>query len=99
MALDDSDDEEEDAKAADDDAPAPTDADLRARYGGANLSQFFETPDGQVIAVKAFPHFKPQNIPKTTEMMAEIERLLAVASKDEPPAAPLRRRSSATTRA
>ncbi len=85
MALDDDfgldDDEEEEAGSVNDEeedkSSLPTEAEIRERYGGGDLSEYFESPDGQVLAVKAYPTFKPADTERSAELMGRLEADIA----------------------
>jgi predicted RND superfamily exporter protein len=91
MALDDFglDDEgdvgPDDSKAAaKDESGIPDEAEIRKRYNAEDLSEYFESPDGQVIAVKAYPVFKPADAVRTRELMDVIGREIAVTLESQP---------------
>jgi predicted RND superfamily exporter protein len=78
LGLDDFEDEEE--------APAEKDAEaerlpdieeIRKKYGLSSFGGYSETPDGTVIAVKAFPKFKPADASRTRALNAWLEGELA----------------------
>ena len=55
----------------------PTEAELRRRYGGWDLGEYYETPDGGALAVLVYPTFKPMDTGATRRLMtivaAEVE--------------------------
>ncbi|MGM0575907.1 MAG: efflux RND transporter permease subunit [Myxococcota bacterium] len=55
----------------------PTEAELRGRYEAQDLSEYFESPDGEVIAVKAYPRFKPADVKHTKALMERVRGLLS----------------------
>ncbi len=91
MALDDFGlDEDEDGEANDGQESAkkesgiPDEAEIRERYNAEELSEFFESPDGQVIAVKAYPTFKPADAVRTRELLAVIDQEIATSLASQP---------------
>jgi len=76
LGLDDFDDEEAEAAPA---APAerlPSIEELKREHGLDRYGGYFETPDGTVLAVKAFPKFKPADASRTKALNAWIESQL-----------------------
>ncbi len=73
--FDDFDDEDEDPPTAAlaDDRGVPTEDELRELVGAQDLTPYFESPDGQVIAVKVYPTFKPADTDRTQRLNALIE--------------------------
>lgn len=57
----------------------PTEAELKERYGGQDLSEYFANPEGTVLAVKAYPLFKPANTGRTKALIAATEAAIAEA--------------------
>ena len=56
----------------------PNEAEIRERYQAEDLSEYFESPDGQVLAIKAYPTFKPADTKRTTELMKAVEHDIEV---------------------
>ena len=80
LALDDFGlDDEEDEKPARESAKSgiPDEAEIRERYNAQDLSEYFESPDGQVIAVKVYPTFKPADAVRTRELMSVLDQEIA----------------------
>ncbi|PIE63989.1 MAG: hypothetical protein CSA24_03325, partial [Deltaproteobacteria bacterium] len=75
------DEEEEQAPAAQGGSRIPSADELKERYHAEGLSEYFESPDGEVLAVKGYPTFKPADAAKTevlnAKIEAEFERVLA----------------------
>jgi predicted RND superfamily exporter protein len=46
---------------------------LKREHGGEDLREFYESPDGEVISVKAYPTFKPADTARTEEMMKRVQ--------------------------
>jgi len=75
------DDDEPAPKPAPDDKPPvakekkklPTIEEVKRDYKVEGFTEYFESPDGQVIAVKAFPKFKPSDATKTGALNDAIE--------------------------
>ncbi len=57
---------------------------LREKYGLDRFGGYFETPDGTVLAVKAYPTFKPADAPKTRALNAFIEAELKTIAAENP---------------
>ncbi len=74
--LDDDDDDDDDGDPDDEDDEAssklPTEDELRARYGSQDLRRYYESADGTVLAVKAYPNFKPADTAKAADLMARV---------------------------
>ena len=86
MALDDDfdlddDDDDDDGADADEASTLPTEDELRARYGSQDLRRYFESPDGTVIAVKAYPSFKPADTARAADLMARTRASVAAATE------------------
>ncbi len=56
----------------------PDEAEIRERYNAQDLSEYFESPDGQVIAVKVYPTFKPADAVRTRALMEVIDQDVAM---------------------
>ncbi len=58
----------------------PSEDELRERYGADKTKEYYESPDGQVFGLKAFPTFKPSETEKTRllneRLTADIERIV-----------------------
>ncbi len=89
LELDDFDiDDEEKPKAADtakatdkEGSELPSVDEVKRKYKVEGFNEYFETPDGQAIAVKAYPKFRPTDSTRTTALNeaieAEMTRLIA----------------------
>lgn len=93
LGLDDFEDEEDEeapdaagAEAKEDAERLPSIESLKEKYGLDRFGGYFETPDGTVLAVKAYPTFKPADAPRTRALNAFIEAELAAISADHPQA-------------
>ena len=57
----------------------PNEAEIRDKYQTSDLTEYYESPDGGVIAVKAYPKFKPADATQTKAMndrlRADIETI------------------------
>jgi predicted RND superfamily exporter protein len=88
MALDDFGlDEEDEAPKKDGAAPKsaiPNESEIRARYNAEDLSEYFESPDGQVLAVKAYPTFKPADTERTRALMEAVQSDIAAVQRAHP---------------
>jgi hypothetical protein len=51
----------------------PTIDEVKKKYKVEGFREYFESPDGQVIAVKAFPSFKPSDATRTRALNEAIE--------------------------
>ncbi len=82
FALDGFDDDEDDD--APDEPPAtatvdepvsalPDEDELKRRFGLQAFSEYDESPDGQVIALRVYPTFKPADTERTAELTALVE--------------------------
>ncbi len=54
----------------------PTEDEIRDRYRAHDLTEYFESPDGQVIAVRVYPTFKPADTAKTRALNGVIEQVV-----------------------
>ncbi|MGB0590693.1 MAG: MMPL family transporter [Myxococcota bacterium] len=81
MALEDLDDEERSRPPP---PRFPSDNALFAEHGLEHLRPYRESPDGAVIAVTAYPRFKPQDIPRSRALMATVDAVIAEATAGEP---------------
>ncbi len=86
LGLDDfeDDDDDEGGGEAKEASSFPTIDDVKERYGANGLSKYHESPDGQVIAVKAYPSFKPASASKTKVLNAAIDAELAAILAETP---------------
>ncbi|MEC9072898.1 MAG: MMPL family transporter, partial [Myxococcota bacterium] len=76
MALDDDfalDDDPPKAPADKQETRLPSVEELKTRYRADGLSEYFESPDGQVIAVKAYPNFKPTDPDRTRQLTERVQ--------------------------
>jgi uncharacterized protein len=62
----------------------PSDEALLAQHGLERLRPYQESADGQVIAVTAYPRFKPQDVTQSRALMKAVDALIAKATADEP---------------
>jgi predicted RND superfamily exporter protein len=51
----------------------PSIDDLKREHQLEGITEYFESPDGQVVAVKAFPRFKPSDTTRTAALNQAIE--------------------------
>ena len=58
----------------------PTEEALRSRYGLDDMKPYLESPDGEVVAVKAYPRFKPSDISRSRALMTWVDALIAEAT-------------------
>lgn len=84
FALDDDDKKPAEAKAGDakpGESKLPTVEEVKKKYKVEGFREYFEASDGSVIAVKAFPAFKPSDATRTQALNdavdAEMKRILA----------------------
>lgn len=58
----------------------PSEDELRERYGADKMREYFESPDGEVFGLKAYPVFKPSETGKTKtlneRLLADIDRIV-----------------------
>ena len=52
----------------------PSKEEIKRRYKAGALSAYFESPDGQVIGIKAFPNFKPADARKALALTQLIRK-------------------------
>ena len=69
---------DEEAKEGEERAEAlPSKEDLLERHQLSALGRYQESPDGGVIALSAFPRFKPEDIQRSRAMMQQVEGLMS----------------------
>jgi predicted RND superfamily exporter protein len=61
----------------------PSQDDIEKKYGVQRVREYFESPDGQVLAVKAYPTFKPTDTARAQELNRRVKELVAKVSKKE----------------
>ncbi|MFN3198343.1 MAG: efflux RND transporter permease subunit [Bradymonadia bacterium] len=57
---------------------------LKKENRGEDLREYFESPDGQVLSVKAYPNFKPSDETKTRALMEKVNTAIAEVEKTYP---------------
>ncbi|MGM0577511.1 MAG: MMPL family transporter [Myxococcota bacterium] len=68
----------ESGPAADEASRLPSEEELRERYAeDVDLREWVETPDGEVVAVKAYPTFEPTEADRTRALMGLVDRVIA----------------------
>lgn len=55
----------------------PTLEEIRERYDGDWLTEFFESPDGTAVAVKVHPSFPPSDIDRSRQLIAAADAAVA----------------------
>lgn len=55
----------------------PSEAELRERLSAQDLQEFFESPDGEVLALKVYPTFPPARADLTVELGERIHKSFA----------------------
>lgn len=74
----------EEAEARSEEESLPDIEALKKEHGGEDLREYFESPDGKVISVKAYPNFKPSNETKTRTLMDRVKADIADLEKQYP---------------
>lgn len=70
-------DEASDAPKGEEDEEFPTVEELKKKHRVQDIREYFESPDGQVVAVKVYPSFKPADTTKTKALNDSVDGILA----------------------
>ena len=62
----------------------PTLSELGERYQLSELRPRIESPDGEVLAIKAFPNFKPSDVARARALTAAVDALVREATEGAP---------------
>jgi len=61
----------------------PTQAEIEKKYGTGSFREYFESPDGQVLGVKAYPTFKPSETGRAQVLNQRVKELIAKVKSKE----------------